>query len=163
MTRRPIRSRGARRQRGAQMVEVALIITPLLLFTFFLLNISMVLFLRSTFQQAVREGARYAITGQLTGGTTCHDTAIKNVVKIKAIGFLNSTSAAATIHVKFRNPTTGAKTTNGAGNIVQVSVENYRYGPLVPFSVFHQNLSISAFAADVMGGLPTVPPICLAE
>ena len=105
MTRRPIRSRGARRQRGAQMVEVALILTPLLLFTFFLLNISMALFLRSTFQQAVREGARYAITGQLTAGTTCHDTAIKNVVKIKSIGFLNSTKTFHSFFMVFTNPT----------------------------------------------------------
>ena len=39
------------------MVEVCLILTPLLLITFLLLNLSMAIFLRSTFQQAVREGA----------------------------------------------------------------------------------------------------------
>ena len=54
------------RQRGAEMVEVCLVLTPLLTITFLLLNLSMAIFLRSTFQQAVREGARYAITGQVT-------------------------------------------------------------------------------------------------
>jgi Flp pilus assembly protein TadG len=156
----PKRSRKSR-QRGAEMVEVCLVLTPLLLLTFLLLNLSMAIFLRSTFQQAVREGARYAITGQTT--TTCHDTSIKAVVAKSALGFLNAAPGSLTMHVRFRNPTTGAISSNAPGNIVRVSVENYQYGPLAPYAIFSGKLGIWAQAADVMGGLPTLPSICLAE
>ncbi|MCX6632807.1 MAG: pilus assembly protein [Candidatus Solibacter sp.] len=145
------------------MVEVCLILTPLLLLTFAILNVSMAIFLRSTFQQAVREGARYAITGQVTAAGACHDTSIKTVVARSALGFLSAGPAAATMHVRFRDPATGAVASNSAGNIVEVSVENYQYGPLAPFRFFSTRLGIWAQAADVMGGLPSPPSICLAE
>jgi Flp pilus assembly protein TadG len=151
------------RQRGAEMVEVCLVLTPLLTITFLLLNLSMAIFLRSTFQQAVREGARYAITGQVTSAGTCHDTSIKTVVAQNAAGFLNTTTRAAAIHVRFRNPATGAISSNDAGNIVLVSVENYQYAPLAPFRFFSSKLGIWAQAGDVMGGLPSLPSICTAE
>jgi Flp pilus assembly protein TadG len=158
----PTRSRMSG-ERGAEMVEVCLILTPLLLLTFLLLNLSMAIFLRSTFQQAVREGARYAITGQTTTPTTCQDTSIKTVVAQNAIGFLNTGQGAAAVHVRFRNPATGAIDSNAAGNIVEVSVENYQYGPLARYGLFAAKLGIWARAADVMGGLPILPSICLAE
>jgi len=158
----PKRSRKSR-QCGAEMVEVCLVLTPLLLLTFLLLDLSMAIFLRSTFQQAVREGARYAITGQTTTTGTCHDTSIKTVVAKSALGFLNAAPASLTMHVRFRNPTTGVISSNAPGNIVRVSVENYQYGPLAPYAIFSRNLGIWAQAADVMGGLPTLPSICVAE
>ena len=120
-----------RRQRGSELVEVSLIAVALFGLTFLLLDVSMVIFLRSTFQHAVREGARYGITGDAAGG--CQDDAIKAVVKKNAIGFLGSPAAAATIHVHFMNPADGTITDNSPGNIIQVSVEAYRYGPLAPY------------------------------
>ena len=151
------------RQRGAEMVELCLILTPLLLITFLLLNLSMAIFLRSTFQQAVREGARYAITGQTTSSGACQDTSIKTIVAQNALGFLTSGAGAASVHVRFRNPTTGAIGSNAVGNIVQVSVENYQYGPLVPYRFFSSKMGIWAQADDVMGGLPSLPTICTVE
>jgi hypothetical protein len=92
----------------------------------------MAIFLRSTFQHAVREGVRYGITGD-TGSYTCQDDAIKAVVKQSALGFLNSTAAAATIHVHFISPATGARTDNSPENIIEVSVEGYQYNPLASY------------------------------
>jgi Flp pilus assembly protein TadG len=158
----PNRSRKSR-QRGSEILEVSLILTPLLLFTFFLVNISMALFVRSTFQHAVREGTRYAITGQTTTIGACQDTSIKTVVAQNALGLLTSGAGAAAVHVRFKDPVTGAIGSNAAGNIVEVSVENYQYGPMVPYRFFSAKLGIWAQAADVMGGLPTLPSICLAE
>lgn len=149
-------------QRGAEMVEVGLIVTPLLLITFLLLNLSMAIFLRATFQQAVREGARYAITGQTTGTGVCQDTSIKTVVAKNAVGFLNAGQGAASMHVRFRS-SSGAIGSNAVGNIVEVSIENYQYGPLAPFRFFSSKLGIWAQADDVMGGLPTLPCIALVE
>jgi hypothetical protein len=120
------------RRRGSELVEVSLIAVALFGFTFLLLDVSMVIFLRSTFQHAVREGVRYGITGETAPGV-CQDLSIKAVVKRNAIGFLNSTAGAATIHVHFMSPVDGTKTDNSPGNIIQVSVEAYRYGPLAPY------------------------------
>src|SRR5450432_1934967 len=94
------------RSRGAQMIEVVLIAVPLFGLTFLLLDLSMAVFLRSTFQHAVREGARYAITGQNSTGP-CQDDSIKAVVKKAALGYLNTPTASANIHVHFINPVDG--------------------------------------------------------
>src|ERR1700724_1764216 len=110
MNEKRIRSRNAGR-RGAELVEVSLILVPLLGLTFLLLDISMIIFQRSTFQHAAREGVRYAITGANDTGP-CQDDSIKAVVKKNAVGFLSSTVAAATIHVHFINPVNGAIANN---------------------------------------------------
>jgi hypothetical protein len=114
-----------------------------------MLDLSMVLFLRTTMQEAVREGARYAITGQNTSGP-CQDDSIKAVVKARALGFLGSTAGAATLHIQFINPNTGGQGTNAPGQIVNVKVENYKYSALAPFQRLNYPLYVSANAADVI-------------
>jgi len=137
------------RERGSEPVEATLIFIPLLLMTFLMLDLSMVLFLRTTMQEAVREGARYAITAQNTTGP-CQDDSIKAVVKTYALGFLKSTTAAATIHVQFVNPNTGGQGTNGPGQIVNVKIEGYKYSSLAPFERLNFPLYVFATASDVM-------------
>ena len=92
-------------QRGAEIIEVTLIAVPLFGLTFLLLDLSMAICLRSTFQHAVREGVRYAITGANDTGP-CQDDSIKAVVKKNALGFLNS-SAAYTMAVRALNAPIG--------------------------------------------------------
>src|SRR5438067_10394841 len=101
-----------RRCRGAEVLEAALIIVPLFGMIFLLLDLSMVVFLRSTFQHAVREGVRYGITGTNDTGP-CQDDSIKTIVKRSSLGFLNSAGNTAKIHVHFTSPVNGAATDNG--------------------------------------------------
>lgn len=151
------------KQRGAEIIEVSLIVGPLFGITFLLLDLTMVLFLRVTFQNAVREGVRYAITGRISPGL-CQDDSIKEVVKRTALGFLNSTDAAATVHVHFINPSTGAVTNNAYGNIVEVSVEGYASGPLAPFQRSPVPVTLWARAYDMMEFVPgTLPCISHSE
>lgn len=145
------------RRRGAQMIEVALIVVPLFGLTFLSLDVSMVVFLRSTFQHAVREGVRYGITGYTPGASTCQDDAIKAVVKKSAMGFLNNSPADSTIHVHFMSPVDGSIVDNSPGNIIQVSVEAYRYGPLAPYQRVGAPM-IWARAYDVVEPFPGVLP-----
>jgi Flp pilus assembly protein TadG len=146
------------RRCGAQLIEVSLIAVPLFGLTFLLLDVSMAVFLRSTFQHAVREGVRYGITGDTPAGT-CQDDAVKNVVKQNAIGFLNSATAAATIHVHFTDPASGARADNSPLNIIEVSVEGYQYTPL---ALYQRSGAprIWARAFDVMERYPGSHP-CL--
>jgi Flp pilus assembly protein TadG len=53
-----------RRQSGATLVEMAIIAPVFLLILLSLIELSMMFFATLTMQYAVREGARYAITGQ---------------------------------------------------------------------------------------------------
>jgi hypothetical protein len=128
-------------------VEATLIFIPLLLLTFLMLDLSMVIFLRTTMQEAVREGARYAITGQNTTGP-CQDDSIKTVVKNHALGFLTPTAAAATVHVQFVSPSTGGQGTNAPGQIVNVKIEGYKYSSLAPFERLNFPLYVFATASD---------------
>jgi TadE-like protein len=148
-----------RRQRGAVIVEASLVFIPMLLMTFLMLDLSMVLFLRTTMQEAVREGARFAITGQNTSGP-CQDDSIKAIVKARALGFLGTTAGSATVHVQFINPNTGGQGSNAQGQIVNVKVENYKYSTLAPFQRLNYPLYVSANAADVIEPYPGAAP-CL--
>ncbi|MEW6021457.1 MAG: TadE/TadG family type IV pilus assembly protein [Pseudomonadota bacterium] len=55
---------GLRRQSGATIVEMAIVAPVFLLILLALVEFSMMFFATLTMQYAVREGARYAITGQ---------------------------------------------------------------------------------------------------
>jgi Flp pilus assembly protein TadG len=147
------------RESGSQVLETAFVIVPMLLITFLMLDLSMVIFLRTTMQEAVREGDRYAITGQNATGP-CQDDSIKLVVKHFALGFLNSAAAAATIHVQFVNPNTGGQGTNAYGNIVNVKIEGYKYSALAPFERINYPLYIFAEASDIVEPLSGASP-CL--
>jgi hypothetical protein len=136
-------------ERGSQVLEASLVFVPMLLLTYLMIDLSMVIFLRTTMQEASREGARYAITAQNTTGP-CQDDSIKAVVKTHAVGFLGTTAEAATIHVQFVNPITGGQGSNAPGQIVNVKIENYKYNPLVPFKRLSYSLYVSATASDVI-------------
>lgn len=154
------------RQRGAEVLESALVSVPLFALTFLLLDVSMVIFQRATLQHAVRQGVRYAITGA-TNGATYQDDAIKTVVQKNALGFLNGTGPAATMHVHWIDPATGSVADNTQGNIVGVTVEGYQYGALAPFMRLNmKTVQIWAQAYDIMQGVPpgtSLPPLRIKE
>jgi len=147
------------RESGSQVMEATFVIVPLLLMTFLMLDLSMVIFVRTTLQEAVREGDRYAITGQNTVGP-CQDDSIKWVVKKYALGFLSTTAGASSIHVQFVNPDTGGQGTNTYGNIVNVKIEGYNYKVLAPFESFNSNIYVFAEASDMMEPISGAAP-CL--
>src|SRR5215475_7105480 len=107
MTLNVCRKSRRRSQRGAQVIEATLIAFPLFGLTFLLLDISWAIFQRATLQHAVREGVRYAITDRNDTGP-CQDDSVKAVVKRNALGFLNASGPAATLHVHFIDPVSGA-------------------------------------------------------
>jgi Flp pilus assembly protein TadG len=149
------------RSRGAELVEVSLILAPLLGITFLLFNVSIAIFLRSTLQHAVREGVRYAITGQNSPGP-CQDDSIKTFVQNNSAGFLSSTAGYNSIHVHFIDPVNGTVTTNAGGNIVEVSVEAYQFNPWSPYLSMSSPVNIWARAYDVMEPVPA-PLACITK
>src|SRR5438105_7487728 len=84
------RPKSANRQRGSAAVEAALVIMPTLALCFSLLDFPLMIFIQNTVENAVREGARFAITQQTGSGG--QDASIKRIVKANSMGFLNDSS-----------------------------------------------------------------------
>jgi Flp pilus assembly protein TadG len=166
-----------RRRSGTTILELALMILPTFSIIFGFLDVGLAIFTWNTLQNAAREGTRYAITYQTVSGYGQRDS-IKQKTASWALGFVNanSTSTSGTnvpwVDVKFYHPQTGALVTdpaqqNESGNVVEVSIRNYPYRWMVPFSSafvgpFYQapgtNLNVNVYSADVLGGFGLTRP-----
>ncbi|MCX6587510.1 MAG: pilus assembly protein [Acidobacteria bacterium] len=153
-----------RTQSGHAFLEASLVLVPLLAIVFAITDYSMAIFLRATFQHAVREGVRYAITFQTMSGM-CQDASIRQVVRNSSAGFLGSAQNEL-IKITYHPPSNLSQTligvgSNAAGNIVEVSVEDYSYSWMVPLMRSNTPLNITVRAADRTESLPggaTTPP-----
>lgn len=164
------KNRKRARQTGNTMLELALVLTPFLALCLAIIELSLPIFKKSTFTNAVREGCRYGITFQTTYNGTNYSSqtdAIKAVVEANSMGFLN-TSNANLISVQYYDSSsftnvTGTSTANADGNIVVVSISGYTHNWINPvnwvwgsttFSVTGSPLSITATSADRLETLP---------
>jgi hypothetical protein len=151
----------AGRRRGSAIVESALVIVPLLAIVFAMVDFSLAVFLRSTFQHAVREGVRYGVTFRTAGGLG-HDASIRAVVQANAMGFLSGERGAEKIKIRYYEPGTLQESgQNLPGNLLEVAVEGYQWGWIAPLLRAGGILTLNAYASDRMEGLPagtTLPP-----
>jgi Flp pilus assembly protein TadG len=155
------RSRRAR-QGGNAMLEGALALPPLLMLLFATIDFSIAILVKNTVQSAVREGVRYAVTGQTVGGLG-QDESIRTVVENNSLGFLNSSNGDSLISITYYNPTTLAVVngigSNAPGNIVQVQVTGLSWAWMVPYARSSTPLQISATSMDIVEPNATgIPP-----
>lgn len=140
-------------QRGNVAVETALILLPLLALTYAFIAHGLVVFLQSTFQHAVREGVRYAVTYQTSGGLG-HDASIRKIVVDQSMGFLRGKED--TVKIRYFDPATFNEVPdNVPGNIVEVSIEGYQHRWMAALWRAPGAITLNARAADRMEGLPT--------
>jgi Flp pilus assembly protein TadG len=149
-----------RRQRGSAIVEGALVILPLMAIGFALLDYPLAIFIQNTLRNAVREGIRFAITQQT--GASGQDAAIKSVVKLNSMGFLNDSllnaqPPGATITVQYYSNSTqtavAGSGSNAAGNIcvITATIQEAWMAPLWRSAGL---LTFSASSADMMEAPP---------
>ena len=145
---------------------------PTFAIIFGFLDIGFAIFTWNTLQNATREGTRYAITMQVQGSNGQRQS-IKNQTAAWSMNFVNAASTSTTgaaipyVQVDFydanSNPATvlTTATANSPGTIVEVSIRNYPYRWMFPFtgtvvSPFYAapggTLSIAVYSADVLGG-----------
>jgi len=172
----PVSSGRKRRTSGSTLVEGMLMLLPTLALIFGFADVSLMLFRWSTLQNAVREGARYAITFQRSGSLG-QDDSIKKIVEQYAMGFVKSSNTPATIFVNYFS--TSALTTaiscdthvsgctaaggNVPGNLVEVSA-SMPFSWLAPLSGTYGSgsdavysstaLTIKTYSSDILGGYP---------
>jgi Flp pilus assembly protein TadG len=156
-----------RTQRGNVLLEFALVMTPFMALTLATIELSLPIFKKSTFENAVREGCRYGVTYQTAYNGTTYGTmtlAIQNVVVANSMGFLTTSN----INVDYYNSVSFAKVTgqagaNSDGNILQVSITGYTHNWIAPVAWFWGSttfqlnpapLTIAAFSADRLESLP---------
>jgi len=149
-------------ERGSQVVELSLVLLPLCGLVFLILDMAWAFYVRSTLQNAVREGVRYAITSQVVTGMG-QDASIKSIVQQNAMGLLGGATGLALINIQYYLPNTLAPVSglnsNQGGNIVEVSVQGYSLPPLGPVFRNPAALSLGAQAYDRMEGSPGgIPP-----
>jgi Flp pilus assembly protein TadG len=162
-------SMSKQRRRGSETIEGALVTLIMFGLIFLIFDMSFSLYIKSTLQEAARDGVRFAVTGQvLTGDTYMNDSIVK-VVQGSALGFLNGASGACHVSVAYYDPYGGAVNTASGGNVVQVSVTGVQYTPLAAILKSSAPVSINVQASDVMeacpsAGCPTAvnpsPPSC---
>jgi Flp pilus assembly protein TadG len=158
-----VRPRPGNGERGAGVVELALVLTPLMALMLAIVDFSLPIFLRSTFTAAVREGCRFGITYGLTYNGTTYGTqtaAIKAVVQCNSMGFLAGPSGAALIHVNYYSPVSPFNQLNGAGanisgNILEVTVQGYSWLSIAPVWRGNTPITVSAISADRLETLPS--------
>ena len=155
----PVKRRAS--QRGNAILEGALALGPLFMILFATIDFSMAILMKNTVQSAVREGVRYAVTGQVMNGMG-QDDSIKTTVQNNSLGFLAGNTKMALISVTYYNPTTLAAVTgtgsNAPGNIVQVQVTGLSWAWMVPYGRDATPLSITCTSSDIVepnnGGVP---------
>lgn len=153
------------------MLEVVFTILPTFALIFGLTDCGFMIFRWSTLQNAVREGVRYAITFQTEAGpggqSLGQDASVKQVVEHYSLGMVSAADDPAHIFVNYYDPsdpnTPIGNGGNTPGNVVEISVQNIAFRWLAPISgvIFGDSifwatepLTISVYAADIMGGLP---------
>ena len=141
------------RQSGNAMIESAMILLPLMALIFAFIDHGVAIFLQNTFQHAVREGVRYAVTYQVMPGMG-QDASIKSVVRQNAMGFLNRCDDCIKVRY-YRSDTLAETPDNLPGNLVEISVEGYQFTWMAPLWRLAGSLNVSARALDRMEGLPT--------
>jgi Flp pilus assembly protein TadG len=152
---------------GNSLVESAFTLLPTFALLFAFIDFGLMLYRWSSIQNAVREGVRYAITFQTSGGLG-QAASIKQVVQRYSMGIVTTADSPQHIFVKFYSPGTPDTAIpaggNLPGNIVEVSVQNLSfawvaplsgsYGGAVPFFRMSAPLNLKAFALDLLGGYP---------
>jgi Flp pilus assembly protein TadG len=164
------KNRRRARQSGNSFLEMALVITPFFALTLSIIELSLPIFEKSTFTDAVREGCRFGITFQTTyngTGYSSQTAAITAVVENNSMGFINAANANL-VSVQYYNSTTfanvtGTSSANADGNILVVSINGFTHNWMNPinwiggggtYSVTSNPLTINATSADRLETLP---------
>lgn len=146
------------KERGSTFVEFTLIILPLFAMLFLTIDLGWLLFAYASIQEGVREGVRFAITGQTLPGYTGQDASIRKIVQIYSFGFVKPTSSDTQVTIQYFTPATltpvSGYNSNVGGNVVKISVSGISVNPFGPIWRSSTPIVLSASSSDVMEPSP---------
>ncbi|GJG93707.1 TadE/TadG family type IV pilus assembly protein [Cupriavidus pauculus] len=117
--------RGARSQRGASAVEFALVAPVFFLLLFSIVDFGAMMWANLTMQHAVREGARYAVTGQTgldASQSPARYRAVLEKIQDSSLGVYDMSQAKVTTWVNGSSTPNGAGMFGNAGDIIVIQV-----------------------------------------
>ncbi len=139
---------------GSALIEFSMALLPLMALLLLVVDVAWAIFARATLQNAVREGVRYAVTGQILTGQTCLGASVQQVVSQNSFGFIPASKASSYVTVTYYSPSTMTQITGSGGpaggNVVWVAASGVSirsFGPLWRSLV---PVPLSAVASDVM-------------
>lgn len=141
-------------RRGSVAIEAGFTVVLLFALIFLILDLSMLLFIKSTLQQAVREGVRVGMTARLVGTTAYLNDSITQIVQENSLGFLRGAQGACRIQIQYFDPTTGAPSLGTQGDLLVVSVNNYSYTLLGAVLKDAHPLAVSVTSSDILERCP---------
>jgi hypothetical protein len=155
----PVAPRRRSRERGSTLVEFGLLMIPLFALVLLIMDVGWSVFAEVSLQEAVREGVRWGITGQLYSGCSGLDCSIKKVVQEFSFGF----ATASNISIHYYSPqtltdVTGQPGATAGGNILQVAISGVTVKSFGALLRQGTPLPLGASASDVMEALPIVTP-----
>ncbi len=165
----PLRSsiglrKNGNRQRGSALIEFSMMLLPLLACVFMTLDLAWILFTWASIQEGVREGVRFAVTGQVLQGYACQDASIRAVIQMSSIGFVNATNAASVVQIQYYDPLTlqplNGVGSNAGGNVVKITVSQISVATFGPILRSWTPIKLAASSSDVMEGSPGGVPPC---
>ena len=112
-------SRRRARQGGATIVEFAIIAPVFLLLLIAVIELSMMYFASLTMQHAVREGTRYAVTGQNMANEQRYQTVLKKM-RESSMGLYDQLAPVVSVN---GSTATNADMFGAAGDIIVISVD----------------------------------------
>ena len=127
------------------------------------MDVAWIFFAWASIQEGVREGVRFAVTGQVLTGYSGQDASIREVVQQYSFGFISSANAATEIGIQYYSPTTltplSGVGSNSGGNVVKITVSGINVRSFGPIWRSGTTVALAASSSDVMEGSPGgVPP-----
>jgi hypothetical protein len=148
----------ARSESGSTLIEFSVALLPLMALLLLTVDVAWSIFERATLQHAVREGVRFAVTGQILPGNSCLGPSIQQVVAQSSFGFIPASKASSFVTVGYYSPVDLSAVSGvggpAGGNVVQVSIANVSVGSFGPIWRAITPIPLSAIASDVMESPP---------
>ncbi len=142
---------------GSTLIEFSVALLPLMALLLLTVDVAWSIFERATLQHAVREGVRFAVTGQVIGNS-CLGASIQQVVSQNSFGFIPASRASDYVTVTYLSPSDSSAVSGAGGpaggNVVQVSVDKISVGSFGPIWRAVTPIPLSAIASDVMESPP---------
>ena len=146
-------------RRGQSMIEFALTFLMFISMVLGFGQMALTLWIKTTLHHAVREGARYAITGATKGGLG-HDASIRQRVMVASGSLIDAAQADSLITIDYFDQNGAPTVDNTGGNTIVLSVKEYPIPWLVaaPISPLGDGLKVSVSAVDRLENFRTPPP-----
>ncbi len=149
---------------GSALIEFSIVLLPLLALLLVTVDLAWLIFAHATLQYAVREGVRFAVTGQILAGNSCLGSSVQQIVAQNSFGFVPTNKASTYVTVSYYSPTSLSQITGAAGpaggNVVQVSISGVMVHLLGPLWHGASPIPLGAVASDVMESPPNGVPPC---